>query len=57
MKTGTFTGREVLERTNPTGPAKFDPDEIRRLREAAPVAGLDVFTPPSLTPNGISTGK
>ncbi len=48
MKTGTFTGREFLERTTPTGPAKFDPDEIRRFREAAPIAGLDVFNPPTI---------
>jgi NADH-quinone oxidoreductase subunit B len=56
-KTGTITGREFLERTTPTGPAKFDPDEIRRFREASPVAGLDIFTPPSLMPNGTPAGN
>ncbi len=43
MKTGTITGREFLQRTTPTGPAKFDPDEIRRFREASPVEGLEVL--------------
>ena len=48
MKTGTFKGREFLERTTPTGPPKFDPDEIRRFREAAPVEGLEVYQPPTV---------
>jgi NADH-quinone oxidoreductase subunit B len=48
MKTGTFKGREFLERTTPTGPAKFDPDEIRRFREAAPVEGLEMYVPPTI---------
>jgi NADH-quinone oxidoreductase subunit B len=52
MKTGTFTGREFLERTTPTGPARFDPDEVRRFREASPVAGLDLFVPPTVDTDG-----
>jgi hypothetical protein len=48
MKTGTITGREFLQRTTPTGPAKFDPDEIRRFREASPVEGLEVYEPPTI---------
>jgi NADH-quinone oxidoreductase subunit B len=54
MKTGTITGREFLERTAPTGPAKFDPDEIRRFQEASPVEGLDVYVPPTID---IDAGK
>jgi NADH-quinone oxidoreductase subunit B len=52
MKTGTITGREFIERTAPTGPPQFDVDEIRRFREATPVEGLEVFTPPTVPTNG-----
>jgi NADH-quinone oxidoreductase subunit B len=48
QRTGTITGREFKDRTTPTGPPRFDPDEIRRLREAAPVAGLDIYNPPTI---------
>ncbi len=34
MKTGTITGREFAQRTVPTGPPPFDPDELVRIREA-----------------------
>jgi len=47
-ETGTLRGREFLQRTAPTGPAKFDPDEIRRFREASPVEGLEVYEPPTI---------
>jgi NADH-quinone oxidoreductase subunit B len=48
MRTGTFTGREFAERITPTGPSPFDPDELRRVREAAPVKNLDIYAPPNL---------
>jgi NADH-quinone oxidoreductase subunit B len=48
QQTGTFRGSEFKDRMTPTGPPQFDPDEIRRLREAAPVAGLDIYLPPTL---------
>jgi NADH-quinone oxidoreductase subunit B len=48
MRTGTLHGREFKLRTAPTGPPQFDPDEIRRLREATPVEGLEVFVPPTV---------
>jgi NADH-quinone oxidoreductase subunit B len=54
-RTGTFTGREFLERTTPTGPPQFDVDELRRVREARPVEGLEIFTPPTLATNGNAT--
>jgi NADH-quinone oxidoreductase subunit B len=47
-RTGTLRGREFAERTAPTGPPQFDPDEIRRIREAAPVEGLEVYVPPTV---------
>jgi NADH-quinone oxidoreductase subunit B len=37
METGTLTGREFSERTVPTGPERFDAEEIRRNREATEV--------------------
>ena len=36
-ETGTLTGREFVERTVPTGPERFDAEEIRRNREAAEI--------------------
>lgn len=48
MRTGTLSGREFAERTTPMGPAPFDLDELRRRREVAPVAGLEVYTPPQV---------
>jgi NADH-quinone oxidoreductase subunit B len=47
-RTGTITGREFSARTTPTGPPQFDVDEIRRLREATPVDGLEVYVPPTV---------
>jgi NADH-quinone oxidoreductase subunit B len=47
-RTGTLTGREFLQRTEPTGPPALDFDEVRRLREAAPVEGLEVYAPPEM---------
>jgi NADH-quinone oxidoreductase subunit B len=46
MRTGTFNGREFAARTQPTGPPQYDVDEMRRFREAAPVEGLEIYTPP-----------
>jgi NADH-quinone oxidoreductase subunit B len=51
-RTGTITGREFLERTTPTGPPQFDVDELRRVKEARPVEGLEIFTPPTLATSG-----
>ncbi|MEX0613781.1 MAG: hypothetical protein WD229_16805, partial [Pirellulales bacterium] len=48
MRTGTLTGREFADRTEPTGPPPFDRDEVRRSQEARPVPGLDVYAPPTL---------
>jgi NADH-quinone oxidoreductase subunit B len=33
-RTGTITGREFIQRTQPTGPPPFDPDELIRIKEA-----------------------
>lgn len=49
IRTGTFHGREFMKRTTPTGPPQFDVDEIRRIREARPVEGVEIFTPPTLS--------
>lgn len=46
-ETGTITGKEFAVRTAPTGPPRFDLDELRRMREAAPVEGLEVYSPPA----------
>jgi len=47
-----------LEAGNQSGPPRFDPDEVRRFREATPVEGLEIFTPPpTMTTNGSSAGK
>jgi NADH-quinone oxidoreductase subunit B len=46
MRTGKLRGSEFALRTTPTGPQPFDRDEIRRLQEATPVAGLEIYTPP-----------
>jgi NADH-quinone oxidoreductase subunit B len=46
METGTITGKEFDIRTEPMGPPRFDLDELRRMREAAPVNGLEVYAPP-----------
>jgi hypothetical protein len=48
MRTGTITGREFLTRKSPAGPPPFDADEVRRIREAAPVKGLEIYAPPHL---------
>jgi NADH-quinone oxidoreductase subunit B len=48
QKTGTVNAREFLKRTTPTGPPRFDPDEIRRFREASPVEGLEIYQPPTV---------
>lgn len=45
-ETGTITGKEFSARTVPTGPPRFDLDELRRVREAAPVEDLEVYAPP-----------
>jgi NADH-quinone oxidoreductase subunit B len=45
-ETGTFAGSEFASRTEHMGPPRFDIDELRRMREAAPVEGLEVYTPP-----------
>ncbi|MFO1094845.1 MAG: NADH-quinone oxidoreductase subunit NuoB [Planctomycetaceae bacterium] len=45
-QTGTITGKEFGVRTEPTGPPRFDLDEMRRMREAAPVEGVEVYAPP-----------
>jgi NADH-quinone oxidoreductase subunit B len=46
-ETGTFSGKEFDIRTEPMGPPRFDIDELRRMREAAPVEGLEVYAPPA----------
>ena len=46
MRTGTLRGSEFAGRTEPTGPPPFDRDEMRRLQEASPVPGLEIYTPP-----------
>jgi NADH-quinone oxidoreductase subunit B len=48
MRTGTITGREFASRTQSTGPAPFDRDEIRRAQEASPVAGVEVYRAPEV---------
>lgn len=48
MKTGTLDGREFVRRTTATGPQPLELDEIRRVREATPVAGLEIFNVPDL---------
>jgi NADH-quinone oxidoreductase subunit B len=45
-ETGTFAGKEFDSRTEPTGPPRFDLDELRRMREASPVEGVEVYSPP-----------
>ena len=45
-ETGTITGKEFDVRTEPMGPPRFDLDEMRRMREAAPVEGVEVYAPP-----------
>jgi NADH-quinone oxidoreductase subunit B len=47
-RTGTLSGREFAKRTTSPGPPPFDPDELRRLKEAQPVEGLEVYAPPEL---------
>ncbi len=47
-KTGTLDGREFVTRTAATGPQPLELDEIRRLREATPVAGLEIFSTPDI---------
>jgi len=51
MRTGTVMGKEFKARTTPTGPPPFDRDEVRRSQEATPVAGLEIYNPPSTTPS------
>ena len=38
----------IVERRSPTGPPPFDRDEVRRSQEAAPVPGLEIYTPPAI---------
>jgi NADH-quinone oxidoreductase subunit B len=45
-ETGTFAGNEFDARTEATGPPRFDLDELRRMREATPVQGVEVYAPP-----------
>jgi NADH-quinone oxidoreductase subunit B len=45
MRTGTVYGSEFAKRTKSDGPPPFDRDEVRRLQEAAPVPGLEIYTP------------
>ena len=42
-RTGTITGKEFLQRTETTGPVPLDLDEVRRVREAAPVEGVEIY--------------
>jgi NADH-quinone oxidoreductase subunit B len=44
-RTGTITGKEFLQRAGATGPAPLDLDEVRRVREAAPVEGVEIYGP------------
>ena len=48
VRTGTLMGTEFADRTTAMGPAPFDIDELRRRREVAPVAGLEIYTPPQV---------
>jgi NADH-quinone oxidoreductase subunit B len=47
-RTGTLSGREFAERQESSGPPPFDVEELRQIREATPVEGLEVYSPPSL---------
>lgn len=47
-ETGTFMGREFAQRTTPTGPPRFDLEELRRAKEASPLVGLDIYGSPSI---------
>jgi NADH-quinone oxidoreductase subunit B len=47
-RTGTVNGKEFAIRTEPTGPPRFDLEEVRRAREASPVEGLATYEPPQL---------
>ena len=49
VRTGTLNGTEFAERTTPMGPAPFDLDELRRRREVAPVPGLEIYSPPTVS--------
>jgi NADH-quinone oxidoreductase subunit B len=51
-RTGTLYGREFAGRTRSDGPPPLDRDEVRRLQEATPVHGLEIYTPPV---SGVST--
>jgi NADH-quinone oxidoreductase subunit B len=48
-RTGTLTGKEFEARTTHMGPQPFDVDELRRMREMAPVEGLMVYDPPKVS--------
>jgi NADH-quinone oxidoreductase subunit B len=48
MRTGTIYGREFAERTKSDGPPPFDRDEVRRLSEATPVEGLELYRQPEI---------
>jgi len=48
MRTGTIYGREFAVRTKSDGPPPFDRDEVRRLSEATPVEGLDLYRQPEI---------
>jgi hypothetical protein len=36
QKTGTIYGKEFAQRTSPEGPARFDREEIERIRDRQP---------------------
>jgi len=47
-QTGTLNGQEFTRRDSPTGPVPMEIDELRRLREATPVSGLQVYQAPEI---------
>ncbi|WP_437187168.1 NADH-quinone oxidoreductase subunit B [Planctomicrobium sp. SH668] len=44
--TGSVMGREFAAQNTPNGPAPFDLDELRRIRESQPLVDLQVYQPP-----------
>ena len=49
-RTGTLLGTVFADRNTPTGPAPFEFDELRRRREAAAPAGIEIYGAPQLNP-------